>query len=209
MWLLPTKELNSLPCFFTWKDNLIFLNRLSICIIKGENNFNSVEMRMRSCEWPSCFPIPWSSLWPHFPISVTVIITGDPRKVNVLVWAGIGSNKKKETGCPEPSTEGTADAALPQAPGAAAAVTVPKSFIFRNWMTASAFRHCKICRYCRNHCGQWKIQVVGTGEGWNKLRKTGSYHYQKNMLFCLRVTEESWNFRSETDLEITACKNYM
>lgn len=91
--------------------------------------------------------------------------------MNVLVWGGVGSNKKKRTGCPEPSTEGRADTAHPQAPGAEAAVTVPKSFIFRNWMTASAFRYCKVCRYFRNHRGQWKIKVVGTDEGWKQTGK--------------------------------------
>lgn len=48
--------------------------------------------------------------------SVTGIVTGDPRKVNVLVWGDVGNNKKKSTGCPEPSTEEKAAASHPQAP---------------------------------------------------------------------------------------------
>lgn len=161
------------------KTNLIFLNWLSICIIKRGNNFNSMQMGMGLWGCSSHLPIPWSPLWPHFPISVTDIITGDPRKIKVLIWGGVGSNKKKAKDCPELSTE--ADwCGTPSGPwgrGSSHTVTVPKSFIFRNWMIESLFRYCKVCRYCRNHCGQRKIKVIGTGEEWNKLRQTGSYHY--------------------------------
>jgi len=50
----------------------------------------------------------------------------------LLVWGGAGSNKQKGTGCPELSTEGAAQPVVPQAPETGAAVTVPKSFFFRN-----------------------------------------------------------------------------
>lgn len=91
----------------------------------------------------------------------------------------------------------------PQALETGAAVTVPKSFFFRNWVAASAFR-------CfRNHWGKWKNKSCwGVGDGDN-LRQTGSYHNYKDTLFWLHIIEESWHFRLETQLEITTWKYHM
>lgn len=84
----------------------------------------------------------------------------------------------------------------------------PNLTFFRNWAAVSAFRCCRVWRCCRNHRGQWKTKVVAGGEGW-KQSQAESYHNYKDVLFCLHVTEESWHFGSENELEITTWKNHM
>lgn len=91
---------------FTWTDFPF--------VYKMGKDFNSTETVMGFWRWPSHLPVTGASLWPSFPISVTNIITGAPGKPNVLVWGGVGSNKKKGTGCPELSTEGAAQPVAPR-----------------------------------------------------------------------------------------------
>lgn len=130
-WFLPTRRLNSLSRFFTWKDKSYFLELTFHVYMKGENNSNSMETGMVFWGWPSYQPVASSSLWPHLPVSITGIITEAPAKVNVLVWGSVWSNKKKRTGCPGPATEEVAQMVLSPTPGAEAAVTVPKSYFFQ------------------------------------------------------------------------------
>lgn len=162
-WFTPHKGVEQPVLLFHLKRQIAFTWTDFPFVYKRGKDFNSMETRMGFWRWPSCLPIAWSSLWLHWPFSVTDIITGAPGKVNVLVWGGVVNNKKKGTGCPEPSMEGAAQPVVPQAPETGPAVTVPKSFFFRNGGAASAFGCCRVCRCCRNHCGQRKNKSCWVG----------------------------------------------
>ena len=86
----------------------------------------------------------------------------------MVVWGGAGSNKKKGTGCHEPSMEGAAQSVLSQAPRAEAASLFPNlSFSETEWLHL----HLDAAEFA-DTVGTTGVserkKVVGGGGGWKQ-----------------------------------------
>lgn len=115
--------------------------------------------------WPSHLPTTCSSLWPHFPTSITDIITQTPGKVNVFVWGGVGSNRIEQAAISHPWKDQPSQCS-PRPLGHRQQSLFPT-------LSESEQLHLQsdaaVRRYCKKHWGQWKNKSCW---GWWGMRTT-------------------------------------
>lgn len=196
-WLLPTRELNRLFCFF----------RLERYISVSWTNFPFAHKKGKSFQplWQvergsGCDPGPpvsWSSLWPHFPTSETDIITGAPDDADVLLW--VGGTRRKGQVAPSLPLKDRHSQCSTRPLGRGSSHRARFFPLVRNWLSGCTC--IQMLWSLRNHRGQCKKKYKLLGE-----EKASGKQYPIIIIkawYSLCIFLRSVDFWSEKDLEIT------